>query len=196
MKLLIALIIATASALAQNPQAVAKIEAARATREKFIAEQIARADALYRANLQQVSTLYGSDAALKAIVTSELAELDKAALVGVPPLIRMNRPLAAGTVAPAPRVVVTNAEGLQKFLIGTKWTVYNNDKPVGVSSVLEFTGVGTLTLGGKAQTFEVVSKDTIKTSGNTLLKFNKDNDGFAGYWVPNPSDKKVGVIIR
>lgn len=168
----------------------------RADREKAISDAISKANTEYSNSLDKLKSLHGSNPEAAAIIVREKAELDKVAVVILPPVVRLQTAIAAS--APAvkrERPAVSNADDLIRYLVGTRWNYYDNDKFLGTPKVLELTGPETAILDGKPKQWKALDKTKFWLEGNREFRFNKNYDEFSGGWVPNPKDRNTARIL-
>jgi hypothetical protein len=194
---LLVILALSANVVAQLPgnPAAEQITKLRLQREKAIAESIAKANAEYSANLDKLKSLYSSNPETAELVAREKAELEKIGMAPVPPSLKITTELKGAAKVPRKRPVITRDEDLTRYLIGTRWNYYNNDKFAGTAQILEFTGPGKATLNGKETEWKVIEKDRIWFVGNREFVFNKGFDEFLGGWVPNPKDRNSARLI-
>lgn len=170
----------------------------RAQREKAIADALAKANADYSRSLDKLKSLYASKPDSVAIIAREKEELEKISLVTVPPVVKITLPLTvtatAGTSKTRPSI--QKPADLARYLIGTQWSYYSNDKFLGEPKTLEFTGPDTATIDSKDYTWKVTEKNKIWLSGDKEFTFNKQYNEFIGGWIPNPNDRNSARLIE
>ena len=132
------------------------------------------------------------------MIAREKEELARVSLVTVPPTVRITAEIKGAAPQPGnhQRPSIQKPDDLARYLIGTRWSYYSNDKFLGAAKELEFTGPGTATLGGKQTEWKVLDKSKIWMNGDREFTFNKQFDEFGGGWVPNPKDRNSGRIIK
>lgn len=169
----------------------------RSQREKAIAEAIAKANVDYANGVDRLKSLYPSKPEVGAMIAREKEELAKVSLVTLPPVVRIATEIAgAAAQVPHQRPSIQKPDDLARYLIGTRWSYYGNDKFMGDAKTLVFTGPGAATINGSAVEWKVLDKVKIWTSGNREFTFNKQFDEFSGGWVPNPKDRNSGRLIK
>jgi hypothetical protein len=136
----------------------------RAQREKAISDALAKANSDYGRSLDKLKSLYASKPDTAAIIAKEKEELEKVSLVSVPPVVKITLPLTVtATTAESmkPKVSIQKPADLARYLIGTQWSYYSNDKFLGDPKTLEFTGPDTATIDTKDYTWKVLDKNKI-----------------------------------
>ena len=151
--------------------------------------------AILKEDHAKVKKMFGQFARSDSPVEKE--ELAKISVVTLPPVVRLQTEIA-GAAPPVKhqRPSVSKPDDLSRYLIGTRWNYYSNDKFLGQPKVLEFTGPDTATLDGDPKEWKVLDKTKIWLEGNREFRFSKNYDEFSGGWVPNPKDRNTARILK
>ncbi len=182
-----------ASPLAQADDSITEqIAQLRTQREKAIRDAVADCATA----LERLQRLYADQPEAIALIDREKEQLAKGSRTGALGGARGEQERQSEPDSPRRRPQARTPEALERYLVGTRWNYYDNDKFLGVPKKLAFTGATTATIDGKPIEWHALEKAKIWITGNREFNFNSLFDEFDGGWVPNVKERNTGRLIK